>query len=154
MWHISILLLVAFYYCFLGLSHGEVLSERWNMLDFHWFWTRVRALRAWENIRQCSKNDKDRCCSHQLFVLILSIRQNATTKDLWSGLRLFYWSIIWSVALVLCLNIGIDPPDVTKTVPCSKLEAWIDPLSLPPQKALEAIGRNLQSQYEVIIVTS
>ena len=56
-----------------------------------------------------------------------------------------------SVALVLCLNIGIEPPDVTKTQPCSKLEAWIDPFSLPPQKALEAIGRNLQSQYEVII---
>ena len=55
-----------------------------------------------------------------------------------------------SVVLVLCLNIGIDPPDVTKTQPCSKLEAWVDPFSLPPQKALEAIGRNLQSQYEVI----
>ena len=55
-----------------------------------------------------------------------------------------------SVALVLCLNIGIEPPDVTKTLPCAKLEAWIDPFSLPPQKALEAIGRNLQSQYEVI----
>ncbi|KAJ3102895.1 hypothetical protein HDU97_000208 [Phlyctochytrium planicorne] len=54
-----------------------------------------------------------------------------------------------SVALVLCLNIGIDPPDIVKTVPCAKLEAWVDPLSLPPQKALEAIGRNLQQQYEI-----
>ena len=54
-----------------------------------------------------------------------------------------------SVALVLCLNIGIDPPDLTKTNPCSKLECWVDPFSLPPQKALEAIGRNLQQQYEV-----
>ncbi|KAJ1329986.1 hypothetical protein BSLG_009837 [Batrachochytrium salamandrivorans] len=33
-----------------------------------------------------------------------------------------------SVSLVLCLNIGVDPPDI---------------------KALEAIGRNLQQQYEV-----
>ncbi|KAJ3416087.1 hypothetical protein HDV05_003056 [Chytridiales sp. JEL 0842] len=54
-----------------------------------------------------------------------------------------------SVALVLCLNIGIDPPDVVKTSPCAKLECWVDPLSLPPQKALETIGRNLQQQYEV-----
>lgn len=54
-----------------------------------------------------------------------------------------------SVALLLCLNIGIDPPDVVKTSPCAKLEGWIDPFSMPPQKALEAIGRNLQSQYEV-----
>ncbi|KAJ3210995.1 hypothetical protein HDU67_004840 [Dinochytrium kinnereticum] len=54
-----------------------------------------------------------------------------------------------SVALVLCLNIGIDPPDIVKTTPCAKLEAWVDPMSLPPQKALEAIGRNLQQQYEI-----
>ncbi|KAI9355379.1 raptor N-terminal caspase like domain-containing protein [Zopfochytrium polystomum] len=54
-----------------------------------------------------------------------------------------------TVAIVLCLNIGIDPPDVVKTNPCAKLECWVDPLSLPPQKALETIGRNLQQQYEV-----
>ncbi|ORY51824.1 hypothetical protein BCR33DRAFT_712020 [Rhizoclosmatium globosum] len=54
-----------------------------------------------------------------------------------------------SVALVLCLNIGIDPPDVLKTSPCAKLECWVDPASLPPQKALETIGKNLQQQYEV-----
>ena len=54
-----------------------------------------------------------------------------------------------SVALVLCLNIGIDPPDIVKTTPCAKLECWVDPLSLPPQRALETIGRNLQQQYEV-----
>ncbi|EGF82048.1 hypothetical protein BATDEDRAFT_15995 [Batrachochytrium dendrobatidis JAM81] len=29
------------------------------------------------------------------------------------------------------------------------MECWIDPFSLPTQKALEAIGRNLQQQYEV-----
>lgn len=55
-----------------------------------------------------------------------------------------------SVVLMLCLNIGVDPPDVTKTVPAAKTEAWVDPFSLPPQKALETIGRNLQAQYEVI----
>ncbi|KAJ3093182.1 hypothetical protein HK102_003590 [Quaeritorhiza haematococci] len=54
-----------------------------------------------------------------------------------------------SVALVLCLNIGIDPPDVVKTSPCAKLECWVDPTVGPPQKALETIGRNLQQQYEV-----
>lgn len=53
-----------------------------------------------------------------------------------------------SVALVMCLNVGVDPPDIVKPQPCSKLECWIDPLSLPPQKALEAIGSNLLKQYE------
>lgn len=30
-----------------------------------------------------------------------------------------------SVALVLCLNVGTDPPDVVKTQPCARLECWI-----------------------------
>uniref|UniRef100_A0A0P5SHU1 Regulatory-associated protein of mTOR n=1 Tax=Daphnia magna TaxID=35525 RepID=A0A0P5SHU1_9CRUS len=53
-----------------------------------------------------------------------------------------------SVALILCLNVGVDPPDVVKTQPCARLECWIDPLAMSPQKALEAIGVNLQKQYE------
>lgn len=54
----------------------------------------------------------------------------------------------WSVALALCLNIGVDPPDVMKTNPCARNECWIDPLSRSPQKAMEQIGNNLQKQYE------
>ncbi|XP_063991237.1 regulatory-associated protein of mTOR isoform X1 [Diachasmimorpha longicaudata] len=53
-----------------------------------------------------------------------------------------------SVALVLCLNVGVDPPDIVKTQPCARLECWIDPISVSPQKALETIGSNLQKQYE------
>ncbi|EAT40599.1 AAEL007690-PA [Aedes aegypti] len=53
-----------------------------------------------------------------------------------------------SVALVLCLNVGVDPPDVVKIQPCSRLECWIDPSSVSPQKAMELIGNNLQKQYE------
>ena len=30
-----------------------------------------------------------------------------------------------SVALVLCLNVGVDPPDVVKISPCARLECWI-----------------------------
>jgi len=29
-----------------------------------------------------------------------------------------------SGALVLCLNLGVDPPDVIKTSPCARLECW------------------------------
>ncbi|KAF8782229.1 regulatory-associated protein of mTOR-like isoform X2 [Argiope bruennichi] len=53
-----------------------------------------------------------------------------------------------SVALVLCLNVGVDPPDIIKTQPCARLECWIDPLSLVPQKALDSIAAALQKQYE------
>lgn len=46
-----------------------------------------------------------------------------------------------AVALVLCLNIGVDPPDVIKISPCARLECWVDPLSMQPPKALDTIGR-------------
>ncbi|KAJ8916102.1 hypothetical protein NQ315_004468 [Exocentrus adspersus] len=53
-----------------------------------------------------------------------------------------------SVALVLCLNVGVDPPDVVKTQPCARLECWIDPMQMSSPKALEKIGQTLQTQYE------
>ncbi|XP_024383773.1 regulatory-associated protein of TOR 1 isoform X3 [Physcomitrium patens] len=52
------------------------------------------------------------------------------------------------VALCMCLNIGVDPPDVIKISPCARLECWIDPFSTASVKALEAIAKNLQTQYE------
>ncbi|EIW63818.1 ubiquitin-binding TORC1 subunit KOG1 [Trametes versicolor FP-101664 SS1] len=51
-------------------------------------------------------------------------------------------------ALVLCLNIDVDPPDIIKTNPCAVLEAWVDPHTMPSHKALEVIGTNLQHQFE------
>jgi regulator-associated protein of mTOR len=53
-----------------------------------------------------------------------------------------------SVALVVCLNIGTDPPDVVKTSPCARLECWVDPFSMSAHKALETVGNALQKQYE------
>lgn len=56
-----------------------------------------------------------------------------------------------SAVLVLCLNLGVDPPDIMKTYPCAKLEAWCDPSTFPDtKKAIESIGKNLQTQYETI----
>ena len=52
------------------------------------------------------------------------------------------------VALVACLNIGVDPPDVVKPSPCARVECWVDPDSMLPAKALKAIGAKLQVQYE------
>lgn len=51
-------------------------------------------------------------------------------------------------ALVLCLNIDVDPPDIIKTNPCAVLECWVDPHTMPSHKALEVIGTNLQHQFE------
>lgn len=53
-----------------------------------------------------------------------------------------------NAALVLCLNIDVDPPDIIKTNPCAILECWVDPHTMPAHKALEVIGTNLQHQFE------
>ena len=58
-------------------------------------------------------------------------------------------------SLMLCLNIGVDPPDIVKTQPTAKLECWIDP---GPQstsgnnKIMETIGKALQTQYETLSI--
>lgn len=56
-----------------------------------------------------------------------------------------------SVGLVLCLNIGFDPPDVVKIKKCARLECWIDPLSIPLRDTMEIIGRALKKQYELLL---
>lgn len=50
-------------------------------------------------------------------------------------------------ALVVCLNIGTDPPDVFKPNPCSRRQCWIEPV-LPKHKGIVDIGNALQCQYE------
>lgn len=59
-----------------------------------------------------------------------------------------------SAALAICLNIGVDPPDVVKTNPTAKLECWIDPTSATHanSKTLEMIGKKLQEQYETLSI--
>lgn len=51
------------------------------------------------------------------------------------------------VGLVLALNIGTDPPDISKPHPCAVLECWIDPRSVSRAKAKEIIGERLEMQY-------
>ncbi|MCJ1349391.1 hypothetical protein MMC31_007631 [Peltigera leucophlebia] len=59
-----------------------------------------------------------------------------------------------SAALAICLNIGVDPPDVIKTNPTAKLEAWIDPTNstAASSKTMEQIGKKLQEQYESLSI--
>lgn len=53
--------------------------------------------------------------------------------------------------LVLCLNLGVAPPDVIKPSPCARFESWCDPTTFnDTKKAIENIGKNLQTQYENI----
>lgn len=56
-----------------------------------------------------------------------------------------------SAVLVLCLNLGVDPPDIVKPYPCAKLEAWCDPSQFTDtKKAIEMMGKHLQAQFETI----
>ncbi|KAI9313911.1 raptor N-terminal caspase like domain-containing protein [Dichotomocladium elegans] len=77
-------------------------------------------------------------------------KHSPTVRDISLDWRLRERIKTVSGLLVICLNIGTDPPDVVKTNPCAKLECWIDPFLLVPQKSLEAIGKSLQGQYENI----
>lgn len=52
-----------------------------------------------------------------------------------------------SVALVLCLNIGVDPPDIEHSNHGRKL-AWVKPNNQSHQKAAQKIANNLQKLYE------
>eukprot|EP00036_Acanthoecidae_sp_10tr_P014870 CAMPEP_0206296148 /NCGR_PEP_ID=MMETSP0106_2-20121207/5523_1 /ASSEMBLY_ACC=CAM_ASM_000206 /TAXON_ID=81532 /ORGANISM="Acanthoeca-like sp., Strain 10tr" /LENGTH=1396 /DNA_ID=CAMNT_0053726805 /DNA_START=135 /DNA_END=4325 /DNA_ORIENTATION=- len=53
-----------------------------------------------------------------------------------------------NVGLVMCLNIGVDPPDVIKTNPCSKLLCWLDPTTAEASKVIEEIGSRMAEQYK------
>ncbi|CAM9280365.1 unnamed protein product, partial [Phaeothamnion confervicola] len=53
-----------------------------------------------------------------------------------------------NVGLLVCLNIGTDPPDVIKTNPCARKECWINVNATSRSKARESVGRALQDQYE------
>ncbi|KAI8984718.1 raptor N-terminal caspase like domain-containing protein [Mycotypha africana] len=77
-------------------------------------------------------------------------KPNATVRTALKDWRLRERIKTVSGLLVVCLNIGTDPPDIVKTNPCAKLECWIDPFLLIPQKSLEAIGKSLHNQYETI----
>lgn len=56
-----------------------------------------------------------------------------------------------AAALVLCLHLGVDPPDVVKTQPCARVEASIDYLDYQDsKKAIESIGKSLQGRYELL----
>ncbi|KAG0761248.1 hypothetical protein G6F32_001269 [Rhizopus arrhizus] len=77
-------------------------------------------------------------------------KPDSQTKSILKDWRLRERIKTVSGLLVVCLNIGTDPPDTVKTNPCAKLECWIDPFLLVPSKSLEAIGKNLHNQYETI----
>eukprot|EP00040_Diaphanoeca_grandis_P032726 m.199067 g.199067 ORF g.199067 m.199067 type:complete len:1326 (+) comp32720_c0_seq1:176-4153(+) len=53
-----------------------------------------------------------------------------------------------NIGIVLCFNIGVDPPDIVKPNPCSKLLCWFDPSNVEPTKATETIGARLTEQYK------
>lgn len=54
-------------------------------------------------------------------------------------------------ALVMCLNLGIPPPDIMRPQEYPYMEAFINPSTYPDTKlALQAIGKSLQSNYESI----
>eukprot|EP01130_Rhizamoeba_saxonica_P006831 TRINITY_DN2737_c0_g1_i1.p1 TRINITY_DN2737_c0_g1~~TRINITY_DN2737_c0_g1_i1.p1 ORF type:complete len:1142 (-),score=234.17 TRINITY_DN2737_c0_g1_i1:1851-5132(-) len=54
------------------------------------------------------------------------------------------------VLIVMCVNVGVDPPGVIRTDNCARLECWIDPRKFANghRPTSEGIGKILQHQYE------
>jgi hypothetical protein len=48
----------------------------------------------------------------------------STSEDAVSKWRMKDRMKTMSVALILCLNIGVDPPDVLKISPCARMQCW------------------------------
>lgn len=53
-----------------------------------------------------------------------------------------------AAALILCLNIGVDPPDVIKVSPCARMECWLQPDPAQTSRNSQGIAKALQQQYE------
>lgn len=53
-----------------------------------------------------------------------------------------------AAALILCLNIGVDPPDVVKVSPCARMECWMQPDPAQSAKNSQGVAKALQQQYE------
>ena len=50
-----------------------------------------------------------------------------------------------AAGLVLCLHLGVDPPDVWKPSPCARWECWIDPITGNP---IRKVGAETTTQEE------
>lgn len=58
------------------------------------------------------------------------------------------------VALFLCLNISVDPPDVIKISPCARMECWIGELhhALLIVTSLQNIFGRFNSIYQWLLL--
>ncbi|CAN8063241.1 unnamed protein product [Agarophyton chilense] len=50
--------------------------------------------------------------------------------------------------LILCLNIGVDPPNISRLSPCARLEAWTEPNLQNPTDSMQQISTTLKRQFE------
>lgn len=84
-------------------------------------------------------------------VYLLSDRFHVNDKEESSNIenwRVKTWMKTVSLGVVLCLNIGTDPPDVVKPMHCARMECWIDPFSMSAPVAIKSIAKALRCQYE------
>lgn len=42
-----------------------------------------------------------------------------------------------SAVLIVCLNLGVDPPDVVRPNPCARVECWVNPERSTPKKSFK-----------------
>ena len=121
---------------------------------------KINMRHGWET--QLMSDEKATALSQTFFMYWIDKRHDtgATTQDSKKGWEVQEWRMrdrlkTVGAILAVCLNIGVDPPDVVKTDPCARMECWIDPLAdVPPGQGsagvTTAIGKNLQTQFETL----
>lgn len=113
-------------------QNGEDIEERKKTItdrDLPLAFAQSRHLEAIEGINCITQTWRTK--ERVRFLLVLS-RFVLNLVDMCDNLQFFLLTGLQmktvSVALVLCLNVGVDPPDVVKTQPCARLECWIGKL--------------------------
>ncbi|CAI4228782.1 unnamed protein product [Auanema sp. JU1783] len=79
---------------------------------------------------------------------IIGAKEESEEKEVWKKYAKDRMKTV-SVALVFCLHIGIDPPDMgPKPENHARLEGWIDPFACHPSRAIVKITQSVQKSYE------
>jgi len=122
--------------------HGFPLVDAEELLDPYSYWTEVS--RPSLKLYVSSQTDSD---FMQIRPELGNIQWTPDSRPLpdWNG-KSKYKTV--QAALFICLRLGFEPPDIIKTDPCAKLEAWVDTTAVAKEKSLDQVGENLQKQYE------
>ena len=116
----------------------------------------VKMRHGWES--QLTNEEQTSALARNFFMYWTDKRHETAGKAKETGFQVQEWRMrdrlkTVGALLAVCLNVGVDPPDVIKTDPCARMECWIDPMTDTSSGSgqsgvTSAIGKALQAQFE------